>query len=81
MTKRITARLKRKGIDIRAAQEARDLGIDRAAKGARRRATHTDRRVKAYNHMTSLGKKLRRLRREKRMTVLNQGSMPALMYG
>eukprot|EP00959_Pyramimonas_sp_CCMP1952_P448689 9395457-Pyramimonas_sp.AAC.1 len=62
MTKRITARLKRKGIDNRADQEARDLGIDRAAKGARRRATRTGRRVKACNRMTPLGKKLRRLR-------------------
>eukprot|EP00959_Pyramimonas_sp_CCMP1952_P369643 7742313-Pyramimonas_sp.AAC.1 len=78
MTKRITSKLKKVGVDITPAGEARDLGIDRSSKGVTRRATHTARRKKAFSRMETLGRKLRRLRREKRFHMLNQGAMPAL---
>eukprot|EP00959_Pyramimonas_sp_CCMP1952_P351864 7372401-Pyramimonas_sp.AAC.1 len=81
MTKRITSRLRKAGVDITPAGEARDLGIDRSSKGDTRRATHMARRKEACNRMNTLGRKPRILRRDKRFHMLNQGAMPALLHG
>ena len=81
ITQNIVKKLHKKGIKVKAVREGRDLGLERAAKMPRTRATHEARVRKARKRFHLVGKKLRKLGTKPIMRVLEQGAMASLLYG
>ncbi|CAK0839009.1 unnamed protein product [Prorocentrum cordatum] len=81
VTRDVMIELSRRGVKVKAVTEGRDLGCDRAERGATRRQAHAERGRDASQTFGAVGYKLRKMKLKRSKEDASQSPVASLMYG